>query len=251
MAGVVSAAYAVYPLLLWVLASVVLYGLVTNLLYLVRGAGWRQASYSSGLVQIGRLFFFVGIPYLALGGWPRRPFQGLLSLQDIGLVGFGGDWPLDRWLEAAGTGFALGLLAFLVLGLAWANANRDGAVLRFSHRPWWLLLADVVFFQVHWAFYRGALAVTADSISAGVFWGLGFVYLEWSTNPFWRRGWRKRTQAAELWLQAAMALVMALIFFLTRNLWVCFGVHLVLVWAFHQFGRKPATGRDTRTIPLW
>ena len=245
-----STAYALYPLWFWVLGSVLLYGLGTNLLFLARAAGWTRAGYTTGLVQGGRALFFLAIPYLALGGWPRRPFQGLLSLQDMGIVGFGGDWPVDRWLETAGTGFGLGLLSLMLLWLAWVNANWAGSRLRFFARPWWSLLIDVVLLQIHLAFYRGALAVTANSLSAGVFWGLGLVYLEWFANPFWRRGWRKGAQAAEQWLRAAMALVTALLFFLTRNLWVCLGVHLALVWVFYQFGRNPAVNRETEVTSL-
>jgi hypothetical protein len=47
-----------------------------------------------------------------------------------------------------------------------------------------------------------------------------------------------------------MALVTALLFFLTRNLWVCLGVHLALVWVFYQFGRNPAVNRETEVTSL-
>ena len=79
----------------------------------------------------------------------------------------------------------------------------------------------------------------------GVFLGLGLVYLEWALNPAWRRGWRALPRAAEQWLQAALALVSALVFLLTRNLWLCLGVHAVLALLFWGFGREPQVEVDS------
>jgi hypothetical protein len=191
-------------------------------------------------VEVGRFLFYLGVPYLALGGWPRPPFQGFLSLEDMGWVGFNARWPVSRWLETVGTGLGLGLGVLLLLLLAWTSANRStgGFQLRFPSRPWWALLIDVLYLEVHWAFYRGALAVALDDVYAGVFAGLGLVYLEWGLNPFWRQGWRSESLAAVRWLRATLALVMALIFLLTRNLWVCLAVHWTIELAFWQMGRQ-------------
>ena len=57
-----------------------------------------------------------GVPTLPAGGWPRRPFQGLVSMADMGLVGIGGRWPPNRWLEAVGT--AIGIAIIILLNLA-------------------------------------------------------------------------------------------------------------------------------------
>ena len=182
------------------------YGLATNALWILSSRDWLPSPYSNWLVQAGRFLFYLGIPYLVLGGWPRQPFQGLLSPADVGLVGLGGRWPPTRWLEAAGTAIGIGLLAGLLLALAWANANRrdPGAGrpteprYRFPARPWWALLIDVLLLEVHWAFYRGALAVLLADRYKGVFLGLGLVYLEWALNPAWRHGWRAGPQASAL-----------------------------------------------------
>lgn len=233
-------AYASSPLLFWVGGSLLIYVLVANALWLARSAGFERSSASQWLVQAGRFLFYLGIPYLALGGWPRQPYAGLLSLEDMGIVGLSVRWPVTRWLEAVGTGLAVGLVAFLVLILAWFGAQRmAGRVkLRFPSRPWWAILVDVLYLEVHWAFYRGALSVALDDLYAAVFVGLGLVYVEWALSPFWRRGWRQRSQAAERWLRAALALVIALLFFLTRNLWVCLGVHWLLELIFWHLGRE-------------
>lgn len=237
------------PLLAWVWASVGVYVLTTQALWLMRGS-WRSP-HRLWLVQVARLLYYLGIPYLALGGWPRQPYRGLLSLEDMGIVGLGPAWPVTRWLEAVGLGLAWGSVALLFLLLAWRTANRDagGVWLAFSRRPWWMLLVDVLYLEVHWAFYRSAMAVAlgqgSSSLYAGVFLGLGLVYLEWSLNPFWRQGWRRDSQAGARWLRSALALIVALLFLFSRNLWVCLGVHLLLELAARQLGH----GQDRPSLP--
>lgn len=228
-----------FPLAVWVLGSALVYVLGTVLLWLIRSKiDWRS-SHSRWLLHVGRFFFYVGIPYLALGGWPRQPFQGLLSPDDMGLVGMGEGWTVVRWLEAAGTGAGLGLATLLILALGWVCAGwRDGGSrLQYRPRSWWLLLLNVICLEIHWAFYRGAFAVLLGEVYTGVVAGLGLVFLEWSLNPFWRRGWRLGSHAAEQWLRAALALAVALLFLLTRNLWICLGVHSLLELTFWQMGR--------------
>lgn len=217
-------------LALWVLASVLAYAAGTSLAWRVsRRDAWRRP-YDQWLVEGTRFLFYLGVPYLALGGWPRQPYQGLLAPEDMGLVSPGPAWPADRWLEAAGTGAGLALLVLIVLLVAWNQANRCGAgrALGFSPRAWWLLLVDGLYLEVHWAFYRGALVVMLGDLYAGVFWGLGVIFVEWASNPFWRQGWQQPSGAASLWLRATLALLSALLFLLTRNLWVSLVAHGLL-----------------------
>jgi hypothetical protein len=229
------------PLLAWVWGSAGVYVLATQALWLAKSS-WRSP-HRRWLVQVGRLLFYLAIPYLALGGWPRQPYRGLLSLEELGIVGLGAAWPVTRWLEAVGLGLAWGSVALLFLLLAWRTANRGagGVWLGFSRRPWWALVVDVLYLEVHWAFYRSGMAVALghgdSNLYAGVFLGLGLVYLEWSLNPYWRQGWRRESQAAVRWLRAALALIIAVLFLISRNLWVCLGVHLLLELSVWQLGR--------------
>ena len=101
--------YDQLPLIFWVLGSVLAYVLASNALWLVRSRApgrWQSVQW---IVEVGRFLFYLGIPYLALGGWPLPPFQGLLLPEDMGWVGFNPRWPATRWLGAVGTGLALGL----------------------------------------------------------------------------------------------------------------------------------------------
>ena len=236
-------AYRSSPLPFWLLGSVAAYALATNLLWLLRDVPARCSPYARLGLEGLRFAFFLGLPYLALGGWPRRPLQGLLSLSDLGIVGLCPIWPVTRWLSAIGLGLALGTAALLILALAWNSARRGGAGqrLRFPARPWWALLIEGLYQQVHWAFYRSALALLSGDLYVGTFWGLALVYIEWATSPFWRRGWRSDTEAASQWLLGALALVSALVFLLTRNLVICLGVHWLISLSLWHMGRaRPA-----------
>jgi hypothetical protein len=127
--------------------------------------------------------------------------------------------------------------------LAWSSASRigDGISLRFPARPWWLVLLDVMYLEVHWAFYRSALTALLGDLYNGVFLGLALVYAEWALNPAWRRGWRQQSRAAVQWLQATLALLSALVFLLTRNLWVSLVIHALLAFCLSQVGRVSAS----------
>lgn len=264
------------PLFPWIVASLVAYVVAANVLWAIRstarGKGWMGSPYVRILAYAGSFFYHLGVPYLVLGGWwpfsgdigipGWQPQQGLLALADMGLVGLGQQWPVTRWLEAAGTGLALGLFSLLALGFAWLNASRlstgrppAGAdsrplSLEFAPRPWWAVLVGALYLEVHWAFYRGTLAVILDDVYAGVFVGLVAVCLEWLLSPFWRRGVAPPTgtvpDAGRAWLNAGLALTSALLFLLTRNLWICLSIHWLLALAFWALARSPsATLQET------
>jgi len=228
------------PLLLWVLGSILTYALASNALWFAKEPRLLTARFGPALLHAGRFLYYLGVPYLVLGGWPLQPYRGLLAPANLGLVGFDASWTLSRWLEAAGTGVSVGLLALGFVAVAWLNANRRGGTTRlgFSATPAWTLLVDGLYLQVHWAFYRGALAVLFDDLTVGVFWGLALVYLEWLSSPFWRQAWRQDWRAGGAWLLMVQALVSALLFLLTQNLWVCLAVHWALSLTSWTLARK-------------
>lgn len=231
------------PLSLFLIGSVLLYAVAENAYHWLPRARpeiLRPLSIALSIAQpIGSLLFYLAIPYLALGGWPRRPLQGLLSPADLGLVGPGAAWPATRWLEALSTSLGIGLLTFLVLFGAWKGALQSAGERRsFPARPVWRLLIEGLYLEVHWAFYRGAVAVLLDDVYLGVFFGLALVYVEWSLNPAWRAGWRDRAQAVR-WLRTGLALASALLFLLTRNLWGCLLMHWLVEMAFWRVFRDP------------
>jgi hypothetical protein len=237
-------------LVAWLLGSVFISALTANALWLIEGSDFSRRPYRRWVIEAGRFLYYVGIPYMVLGGWPQAPNRGLLSLGDMGIVSLDALWPLTRWLQAAGTGLGWGLTVLLFLMLSWLNANRTASVWRFgfSPKPWWHVLLDVLYLQVHWAFYRGALTLVMGDLYAGTFLGLGLVYVEWSLNPFWRRGWREKTWVAGRWMRAALALAIAILFFLTRNLWVCLAIHGALELVLRQLGLERGRWASADTI---
>ena len=236
------------PVLAWVGGSILAYVGIANLLWWIRSTAWLRSVYGRAVLQLGRFLYYIVVPYLVLGGWRpgflgRQSQPGLLALEDLGLVGLSLQWPPTRWLEAAGTGLALGLLVLVLMWLAYSKASRlapdapQEAALSFARRPAWAVLVGGLYLEVHWAFYRGGLAVALGEVYAGVFWGLAAVLLEWALNPFWRGGWQSPAQAGRVWLNTGLALTSALLFLLTRNLWICLAVHWLLALAFWALAR--------------
>jgi hypothetical protein len=225
------------PLLAWLGGSLLVYVVAYNVLW--RFSDLLESPPGFLLAQAGRFILYLGVPYVALGGWPQRPHRGLLSLEDLGIVGFGGHWTVSRWLEAVGTGLGLGVMALFLLFLALSNTDSraDNVRLHLAPRPWWLLFVDILYLEVHWAFYRAGFAGATGSVYWGTFLGLGLIFLEWGLNPFWRRGWRLEEKAGARWVRAAVALVVAVVFLLSRNLWVCLAVHLLLEFSLRALGR--------------
>ncbi|HNS51605.1 MAG TPA: hypothetical protein PKO09_10550 [Anaerolineae bacterium] len=237
-------------LLYWVGASLLACVLATNLAWHLRSRISLPPAARDALVEAARFLFCLGIPYLALGGWPLPPLSALLSLEELGLAGIQPRWPAARWLSTAGTGTWLGLGAFLLLLLAWKNARRGAVRLSFAPRPWWALLIDGLYLEAHWAFYRAGLAVALGDRYAGLFAGLGLIALEAALSPFWRAGWRDDHRVAGRWLRAALAVVSTLIYLLTQNLWLCLAVHWVLELAFWHIGRPAAAMAPADPPPL-
>ncbi|MFQ6059080.1 MAG: hypothetical protein ACE5MB_09420 [Anaerolineae bacterium] len=220
---------------LWLALSFVLYALATNVTWYYRQPrpgrvgrlveAIRNWPYRDGPLQALRLLYYLGLPYLAL-------LKGVINPRSMGLS------DLD-WLRGAGLGVALGGGAFLLLALTWwyyahsthllyPQADPLSSHLTTLNRPWgWaLLLLDVIYLEVHWAFYRsGPIQVLADLYS-GVFLGLALAFLEAYSSPHLRRGLRQPEQAGGILLTGSLALVVALIYLFTHNLWLCVLSHL-------------------------
>jgi hypothetical protein len=166
----------------------------------------------------------LGLPFLALIKGITNP--RLLGLSDL------------DWIRGIGAGVPLGLGAFLLLAWGWSHhirslgrrkveRPRSGEVHLLS-QPWgWpLTLLEVIYLEAHWAFYRsGLLTVLGDYW--GVFAGLGVVLIEWATNPILRRNLGTERQG-EILSMASLALVIAILFLFTKNLWLCAIIHLGL-----------------------
>ncbi len=230
----------------WVLASLVLF---------VAGAwlAWRfQQSRSRSVEWLrrrlverlsGRLFlqgvrlaYYVGLPYAAL---VRRA----LSLVVIGMRGpempepvwWTLGWRVEEWTHALGQAAGMGLLVTILLALGWRNALRAAGHI-FLERglpilPWWVIVREVLFSEIHWAFYRAVPLLILDD----AYWAIGvsatFPLLEWTFNPDWWVQVRGGPQRELVLMQGVWLATSTVCFFLTRNVWSVLLMHLVVALA--------------------
>jgi hypothetical protein len=251
--------------LLWVLGSLAMAAIVTNIVWqAVRaarrgrtpppGGGW--GSLEPLIWLLTALFLFLP-PILAWRAGALSPYLMGLSQLD--------------WLDALVSG---GVLAAAICGIiifGWLvyrhklppRLRQDG-----SFQPW-LAPVDAALLQWHWAFYRagviGWLTLASEMKGAGpgpflahvmeqpIYWGswLGMVLVaaEWALNPFARRvlvGSRDHAvyapAAERTVVRMALAVATTALFILTRNFWLPLACHVIVETAIISF--LPA-----RTVP--
>jgi len=219
---------------LWIATSVLLSTLVS-------GLAWRRRPAAGGiprpiqwllsvLREAGRFLYFVGLPYVAL-------LSGLIPATQVGLVN-------REWLRDLTLSLPLGLGAFLVLLLLraltlWREKTAPGGTLTGESSPsLWLTLRESTYQEIHWAFYRSAPLLAVDDRTQGIALGLGIVALEAWLNPTWRERWHHPHLAATALRTAGVAVVMAVIFGITGNLWITLGLHAAVesasAWAWSR-----------------
>jgi len=215
---------------LWVVFSLGLYALGVDIAWHYRRPrpgrlgrwvemvkGWP---YRSWLLEAIRFLYYVGIPYAAL-------LRGIILPRVMGLTD-------PDWVKGIGLGATLGGGTFLLMAfICWWYARAIGA-LPLSAREQqefagstsrWILLREAVYLQTHWAFYRSAAILLFDSYYASAFLGFLLVILEWSMNPAWRKDLSLPGRSASVLMRWSMAFTTAIIFLLTRNLWLLVPIH--------------------------
>jgi hypothetical protein len=93
-----------------------------------------------------------------------------------------------------------------------------------------LLLLDVLYLEMHWAFYRSA-AIRSLGDYYGVLVGFVLILAEWGLDPSFRRDLSMTSRDGKTMTTVAIAFVVAIIYYLTANLWLCMAAHLMI-----QFG---------------
>jgi hypothetical protein len=233
-------------LVLWVLGSILLYGLSVNVVQRLRRTssgrlgrcvaaveGWP---YSPWLSQVLRFVYYLGIPYLALT-------RGVTSPALMGM--WGRDWFQPGWYGGLAFGFTLGLGALLLVLWGWrrfllitagSGESTPRQPYTFQRRvlaaPWgWgLIVLDVLYLEMHWAFYRSA-AIRSLGDYYGVFVGFLLVLAEWGLNPRTRYDLGIARRDAETVTTMAIAFTISIVYYFTANVWLCMVAHLVM-----QFG---------------
>jgi hypothetical protein len=233
-------------LVAWVLGSVLLYGIAVNVWQrLRRTSSGRVGRFLTALVdwphtlwlsQALRFVYYLCIPYLALARGVTSPI--LMGMWDA-------DWFQPGWAGEQTLGLALGLTTLILLLWSWRRflqvakeTHHDTPYLPYTFQrrvllaPWgWgLIVLEVLYLEIHWAFYRGA-TIRALGDYYGVFAGFVLILAEWGLNPLFRQdlGIAKRDGAAMTTVVTAFSI--GVIYYVTANLWLCLAVHLII-----QFG---------------
>jgi hypothetical protein len=194
---------------------------------LVRLRGWPSSRW---LLLLLRWVYLVGPAYGAL-------LLGVRSTQQMGISGI-------HLIQGAGAGsaFAAGALALLVLGQCSYRRllqKQDGQAEVWPQRQPRLLIGvvaalEAAAWQLHWAFYRGAIAVV-PGLDDG-YWaswaGLAVVTAQWALDPWFRQHLRRPLFAERLVRRGVLALVTTALFVATQNLWLCWALHALFeAWA--------------------
>jgi hypothetical protein len=198
-----------------------------------------------------RLLFYIGLPF-ALLFWGRdavvRSTLGLQPLPGLERVFAGPEAVIDPvavadnladWTRDVGWALGLGVAAWAVLASGWwlaRRASREKPPDVTSTSSWNLLL-EAVLHEVHWAFYRNAPVVALTfsvGTTSGRYWGswigLSLVALEAILNPAWWVDLRSQDKAPMTLLRAGMAVLSAVLFLQTQNLWLAVLTHLGVTW---------------------
>ena len=202
----------------------------------------------AGLYKTARLLYYVGLPFAALLFGHDAVTARFLGMQPFELPAAGqasaGDVISQNWLNwarDAGWAACAGAALFVFMLLARGAYRRaltaaDFRETRSSARgSGWTQLREAAYHEVHWAFYRNAplIALRSDAESAywGIWIGLSLVAVEAVLNPAWRRGLNLPEQAPVYLGRASLAVLSAVLFWKTQNLWLAIALHFVISWA--------------------
>ncbi|MCX7681491.1 MAG: hypothetical protein N2508_05960 [Anaerolineae bacterium] len=188
------------------------------------------------IIQLLRLVYYVGLPFSALLWGRDTLITRLFGLQPLALPpgegepsgpAVGLNW--RDWAGDIGWAVLLAVLACGIMGVAWLTYRRMvGAYaawpIKGSDSSTSLLLREAIYHEVHWAFYRH-MPVVALGTYWGTWGGLGLVALEALLNPAWHSDLADPLRAPERLMRASMAVVSALLFLMTENLWLGILVH--------------------------
>lgn len=236
----------------WVVASFLLYTLASQLAWQYRYPGrddvlgrmvdrLRGQPFIPWAEQAIRLVYYLGIPFLAA-------INGLLGADLLGISGtdwvegqsiqgfLWEDWTRGVGLAAAGA-IALGGLWSLGRWLSCRTGIRPVTLWPFT--PRWQQLLDVLYYQIHWAFYRSGPILWTGDLYWGVFAGLALILVEVTLNPaFWWSIQAPETAGAPLF-QPSLAGFSALLFLATQNLWLSIAAHTILTLLLTQKAPVP------------
>jgi len=183
-------------------------------------------SWAASFVRAG---YFVVLPYwLLLRGVTNPRWMGLSNL----------DWP-----RSLGIGIPLALIAAIgLIGVTWHHTRAVGrtpfmprAQIVTQPGGWAMLIPVVIYREVHWAFYRSGTLAWGLGRYWGVFGSLALILGEQVLDPFTQRDLSREDRAFGALLPMALAILSAVSFFATANLWLGIALHWAVEWSVLRF----------------
>ncbi|MBN1260927.1 MAG: hypothetical protein JXB35_09630 [Anaerolineae bacterium] len=176
-----------------------------------------------------RLIYAIGIPAAALlgRGALRESGLGLQPFPWSELTGNGAaaalwqDWMQDM-IRAAGL-MAIGLVVVLLAHRATPGKREK------KRHDFVLAMREALIFEPHWAFYREPF-VLLWGIETGTWLGLLPVIVEALAKPDTWQGLKDSEIAPAILERAGLAVLSALLFLTTQNLWVAIAADSILGW---------------------
>lgn len=198
------------------------------------------------LVEVGRLTYFLGLPFLAAQ-------SGLLGNDLLGLIGT--DWGSDKnalgflwsdWVEGLGLAVAVGMATGGLLAFAhWATGRAELVTFDLQEpdslpTPLGQRMLAALYDQVHWAFYRCGPLLWFDELYYGVLAGLLIALVELGLNP----AIHYRLEDGRIWSRLSLAWVSAFLFLATQNFWLGLIVHLGLQIPLGGLGKQQVSAEN-------
>ena len=208
----------------WTLASMT--AAVLAILFVGPAQQQRLRATTGGgfLEQLLRLIYFIGVPYAAL-------LTGSIASIDMGLTGAGGSilgWSPAEWLHGLSTALTLGVVVLIPIGTASRQIAHAGQPLGRDDRSVGAVIVEAIYAEIHWAFYRAAPLILLGDVYAAVLFGAALVGVEWLVMLI-RNGLGPSPEERQRWLRRGVLLALsAVLFALTRNVWLAIGLHAVL-----------------------
>jgi hypothetical protein len=231
--------------IIWTLGSMVIAVLVTLIFDSARADRFRSTLTGRLAEQLGRLIYFIGLPYAAL-------LMQSISAVNLGFMGTGGSidasilgWTSADWLRGLNVWLTTGLIALIPIGLAARQMARAGSPLGVDARSTGAIIIDSVYTEVHWTFYRSAALILLGNAYWAALIGLVLIGLEWIVSIV-RHGLGSQPEDRQSWIGQALLLALsATLFILTRNVWLIIILHAVI-----ELALKAWTRRLAASIPI-
>ncbi len=178
--------------------------------------------------QVLRLIYAVGIPATAL------LWRGALTTKGLGLQPPPWAPPptsnphhLADWVSDIGWTICIMSGAWIIIASGEQRANDNMATS--CHRNLGIALREAVYHQVHWAFYREPFTLLWG-INIGTWAGLLPVTIEALASPKHWTSSQTTAQRRNILIRAALAIVSALMYLKTQNLWLAIAADTGLGW---------------------